>query len=172
MKALCVVAHPDDCVIFAYSYIHNHPELDWTIGYLTYTATDDRGAELAAFWQRRGIPCVFLGYVDNYRDIAAGQISFDTVAARADLAALVEGYDLVLTHDEHGDYGHLHHVFVHDCVQHHGNLVTFAKLNEGTVTLTVPPGSYDLAELPQHQHIVASFFPNGVHRNNYTEVSQ
>jgi hypothetical protein len=115
---------------------------------------------------------VFLGYVDNYRDIDSGQISFDTVAARADLAALVEGYDLVLTHDEHGDYGHLHHVFVHDCVKHHGNLVTFAKLNEGTVALTVPPGSYDLLELPQHQHIVASFFPNGVHRNNYTEVSQ
>ena len=103
MKALCVVAHPEDCVIFAYCYIHNHPELDWTIGYLTYTAEDDRGAELAAFWQRRGIPCVFLGYVDDYRDIAAGQMSFDTVAARADLAALVEGYDLVLTHDELGD---------------------------------------------------------------------
>jgi hypothetical protein len=172
MKALCVVAHPDDCVIFAYSYIHNHPELDWTICYLTYTAEDDRGAELAAFWQRRSIPCVFLGYVDDYRDIAAGQISFDTVTARADLAALVGQYDLVLTHDEHGDYGHLHHVFVHDCVQHHPNLVTFAKLNEGTVALTVPPGTYDLSELPQHQHIVASFFPNGVHRNNYTEVSQ
>jgi LmbE family N-acetylglucosaminyl deacetylase len=38
MKALCLVAHPDDCVIFAYSYIYNHPEHNWTIGYLTYTA--------------------------------------------------------------------------------------------------------------------------------------
>jgi LmbE family N-acetylglucosaminyl deacetylase len=170
MKALCAVAHPDDCVIFAYSYIHNHPELDWTIGYLTYTAQDPRGAELAEFWQRRGIPCVFLGYVDNYRDLESQQISFDTVAAGADLVALADQYDLVLTHDAHGDYGHLHHVFVHNCVQHHANLVTFAKLDGGTVALTVPPGTYDLAELPRHQHIVASFFSDGVHRNNYTEV--
>ena len=172
MRALCVVAHPDDCVIFAYSYIHNHPELDWTIAYLTYTVQDPRGHELAAFWQRRGIPCVFLGYVDDYQDIEAQQISFDTVTARADLAALAAQYDLVLTHDANGDYGHLHHVFVHDCVQHHSNLVTFAGVDRGTVTLSVPPGAYDLAELPQHQHIVASFFPNGEHRNNYTEVSR
>lgn len=172
MKALCVVAHPDDCVIFAYSYIHNHAEMDWTIAYLTYTAADARGAELLAFWQRRDIACVFLGYVDDYRDIAAGQISFDTVAAAADIAALVDQYDLVLTHDQHGDYGHLHHAFVHDCVQHHLHLVTFAKLDCGTVALTVPSGTYDLTELPQHQHIVASFFPDGVHRNNYTEVSK
>lgn len=172
MRALCVVAHPDDCVIFAYSYIHNHPELNWTIAYLTYTVQDPRGHELAAFWQRRGIPCVFLGYVDDYRDIEAQQISFDTAAAQADLAALAAQYDLVLTHDANGDYGHLHHVFVHDCVQHHSNLVTFAGVDRGTVTLSVPPGAYDLAELPQHQHIVASFFPNGEHRNNYTEVSR
>ena len=172
MKALCVVAHPDDCIIFGYSYIYNHPEMDWTIGYLTYTAADARGQEIAAFWQRRGIPCVFLGYVDDYRDLESQQISFDTVAARADLVALADQHDLVLTHDADGDYGHLHHVFVHDCVQHHANLVTFANLGSGTVTLTVPPDTYDLAELPQHQHIVASFFPGGQHRNNYTEVAQ
>jgi hypothetical protein len=172
MKALCLVAHPDDCVIFAYSYIHNHPELNWTIAYLTYTAQEPRGQELAAFWQRRSIPCVFLGYVDDYRDIENCKISFDTVAARTDLVALAAQYDLVLTHDADGDYGHLHHVFVHDCVQHHPNLVTFAGVGRGTVTLNVPPGTYDLAELPQHQHIVASFFPNGEHRNNYTEVAQ
>ena len=38
-----IVAHPDDCVIFALSYIYNHPEHKWTIGYLTYTAQDPRG---------------------------------------------------------------------------------------------------------------------------------
>jgi dolichol-phosphate mannosyltransferase len=31
MKALCLVAHPDDCVIFAYSYIHHHPEYSWRL---------------------------------------------------------------------------------------------------------------------------------------------
>jgi LmbE family N-acetylglucosaminyl deacetylase len=167
MKALCVVAHPDDCIIFGYSYIHNHPELDWTIGYLTYTAEDARGAELAAFWQRRGIPCVFLGYVDDYRDIEAGQISFDTVAAAEDLRTLADQFDLVLTHDEHGDYGHLHHVFVHDCVQHHSCLVTFAKPNQGTI-YTIPAETYSLSELPVHGEIIAGFHYT-VHQNSYKE---
>lgn len=172
MKALCAVAHPDDCVIFAYSYIHNHDEMDWTIAYLTYTAQDPRGAELAEFWQRRGIACVFLGYVDDYQDLESQQISFDTDLACNDLQELADHYDLVLTHDVNGDYGHLHHVFVHNCVRHHPNLVTFAKPNSGTVTLTVPPGTYDLTELPQHRDIVASFFPDGQHRNNYTEITK
>jgi LmbE family N-acetylglucosaminyl deacetylase len=172
MKALCVVAHPDDCLIFGYSYIHNHPEMSWTIGYLTYTAEDARGQEISAFWQRRGIPCVFLGYVDDYRDLESKQISFDTGQAREDLQALTDRHDLVLTHDCNGDYGHLHHVFVHDCVQHHANLVTFADLTSGTVTLEVPAGTYTWDELPQHQEIVRAFFPEGRHQNNYTEVAK
>ena len=49
MKALCLVAHPDDCVIFALSYIHNHPNLDWTICYLTYCEWEPRAKELKEF---------------------------------------------------------------------------------------------------------------------------
>ena len=67
MNALCLVAHPDDCVIFALSYIHNHADYDWTIGYLTYTEQDPRGQELADFWRKRGINCVFLGFEDQLR---------------------------------------------------------------------------------------------------------
>jgi LmbE family N-acetylglucosaminyl deacetylase len=172
MNAICLVAHPDDCIIFGYSYIHNHPEYNWTIGYLTYTEQDPRGNEIAAFWQRRGIPCVFLGYVDNYHDLETRQISFDTESAVVDLQELADRYDLVLTHDRHGDYGHLHHVFVHDCVQHHTQLVTFADLSSGTVTLEVPAGTYAWNELPQHQEIIRAFFPEGRHQNNYTEVAK
>jgi LmbE family N-acetylglucosaminyl deacetylase len=172
MKALCLVAHPDDCLIFAYSYIYNHPEMDWTIGYLTYTAADARGQEISAFWQRRDIPCVFLGYVDDYRDLETRKISFDTVAAAQDLQALASQSELVLTHDHNGDYGHLHHVFVHNCVRDHKGLVTFADLSTGTVTYTVPPGTYTWDELPQHQGVVRAFFPETHHQNNYNEVAK
>lgn len=168
MKALCLVAHPDDCVIFAYSYIHNHPKLDWTIGYLTYTESDPRGAELAAFWQRRNIPCVFLGFVDDYHDQEQQQLlrwyGIDAMTKCDDLA---EQYDVVLTHDEHGDYGHIHHRVVHDAVKHHPGLITFAKPGQGT-TYTVPPGTYSIDELPMHGEIVASFHRNE-HKNSYKE---
>ena len=172
MKALCLVAHPDDCVIFAYSYIYNHPELSWTICYLTYTEQSDRGQELKSFWTRRNIPCVFLGYVDDYHDLETKRISFDTQHADQAIKNTIKDYSLVLTHNEQGDYGHLHHAFVYNCARQHPNLVTFAELTKGTVTLTVPPGTYDLAELPQHGDIIKTFFPDGQHQNNYTEVNK
>ena len=172
IKALCLVAHPDDCIIFGYSYIYNRPELDWTIGYLTYTADSERGREIAAFWQSRNISCVFLGHIDDYRDLESKRISFDTETASRDLKSLANQYDVLLTHDQNGDYGHLHHVFVHDCVRDHAGLVKFADLSSGTVTYTVPPGTYTWDELPQHQDIVRAFFPEGRHQNNYTEVKK
>ena len=168
MKALCLVAHPDDCVIFAYSYIHNHPEHNWTICYLTYNGWDQRGKEMADFWRQRNINCVFLGYTDDYRDIENKKISFNEEQARRELGNIAADYDLVLTHDEHGDYGHIHHVFVHDCVKHHVNLVTFAKPGEGT-TYTVPAGTYTLDEFPQHGEIIASFHSTE-HKNSYKEL--
>jgi LmbE family N-acetylglucosaminyl deacetylase len=169
VKALCMVAHPDDCVIFAYSYIHYHPEMDWAICYLTYSEWEPRAQELKEFWQRRSIPCIFLGYTDDYRDIENKSISFNTEQARREIGNIAERYDLVLSHDEHGDYGHIHHVFVHSCVQHHARLVTFAKRDQGTVTFTIPPGTYTIDELPQHGEIVQSFHAQE-HRNSYKET--
>lgn len=168
MKALCLVAHPDDCVIFAYSYIHNHPELDWTIGYLTYTEKDPRGAELAAFWRKRGIDTVFLGFEDHWHDNEQQQLTrwygLDAYAACWHLAC---GYNLILTHDKDGDYGHIHHKLVHDAVKDHHTLITFAKPGEGT-TYTIPLGTYSLDELPMHKDIIASFHPTE-HKNSYKE---
>ena len=172
MKALCLVAHPDDCVIFGYSYIHNHPEMAWTICYLTYSEWDPRGRELQDFWRKRSITCVFLGYTDDYRDIENKKISFNEEQARREIGNIIKSYDLVLTHNERGEYGHLHHVFVHDCACGHPRLVTFADPNSGTVSYTVPQGTYNLDELPQHGDIIKTFFPNNIHRNNYTEVNK
>jgi hypothetical protein len=168
MKALCLVAHPDDCVIFGYSYIYNHPNYSWTIGYLTYTTQDPRGAELNEFWTRRGIPCIFLGFEDHWHDNEQNQFTcWSSMDAEAACQLLAKDYDLVLTHDEHGDYGHIHHRLVHSSVKGHPNLVTFAPPGQGT-TYTVPPGAYKLEELPQHRDIVAGFH-NTQHQNSYKE---
>ena len=169
MKALCLVAHPDDCVIFGLSYIHHHPEHDWTIGYLTYTNRDPRGAELAAFWQRRSIGTVFLGFEDHWHDNEQKQFTRWT-EERAKRACwnLAKDFDLVLTHNETGDYGHIHHVLVHNSVQWHPHLVTFAPPGAGTVTHTVPLDTYKLDELPMHGDIIAGFHIIQ-HQNSYKE---
>lgn len=169
IKALCLVAHPDDCVIFAYSYMYNHPEMDWTICYLTYCAWEPRAKEMIAFWRKRNITCVCLGYTDDYRDIENNKISFNTEQAGRELKNIANDYKLVLTHDEHGDYGHIHHVFVHQCVKDHVNLVTFAKPGQGT-TYTIPAGAYTLDEFPQHRDIIAGFHA-AEHKNSYKETT-
>lgn len=169
MKALCLVAHPDDCVIFALSYIHNHPELDWTVAYLTYQAHEPRAIEFIEFWGRRNIPVRFLGFEDHWHDNKYGQLTrWPEEAADRACWNLARDYDLVLTHDENGDYGHIHHVLVHQAVQWHPRLVTFAPPGQGTVTFTVPPGTYSLDELPLHSDIIKSFHPTQ-HQNSYKE---
>jgi len=169
MKSLCLVAHPDDCIIFGYGYIHNHLHYDWTIGYLTYTEKDPRGAEISAFWAKRGIKCMFLGFEDHWHDNEQKMFTrWPEESADRACWQLARDYDLVLTHDEHGDYGHIHHILVNRAVQWHPNLVTFAQPSKGTVTLTVPPDTYSIDEVPLHGEIISSFHPR-VHQNSYKE---
>jgi len=168
MKALCLVAHPDDCVIFGYSFIHRYQRLDWTIGYLTYTETSPRGSEVAAFWRRRGIKTVFLGFEDDYADQQQQRFTrWSSTEAQRRMYDLAQGFDLVLTHDAEGDYGHIHHRLVHDAVANHSNLATFAPHGQGTNRFVIPPGVYDSSELPMHKDIVAGFHSLG-HINEYT----
>jgi LmbE family N-acetylglucosaminyl deacetylase len=167
MKGIVMVAHPDDCVIFAYSFMYAHPDIDWTICYLTYKESDSRGRELKEFWNKRGIATKFLGYVDDWHDIENKQISFDETRAWIDIQEAVSDNDIVLTHDKDGDYGHLHHVFVYQAVaDYHPNLVTFAGTGKGNVKFTIPAGTYTLDELPEHGSVVASFHKEQ-HSNEY-----
>jgi LmbE family N-acetylglucosaminyl deacetylase len=167
MKAITVVAHPDDCVIFAYSFMHHYRHLDWTVCYLTYTAQDPRGKEFANFWSRRGVATRFLGYIDDHHDLETGVCSFNTADAAESIRQVVQNQDLVLTHDHKGDYGHLHHKFIHDTVcNSHGHVVTFAGVGQGNVKYTIDSDVYSLDEFPLHQEVVAGFHQSA-HTNEY-----
>lgn len=166
IRAVCMVAHPDDCVIFGYSFIQAWPQIDWTVCYLTYTSQDARGQEFEQFWQRRAVKTIFLGFVDDYRDIAAEKISFNETAARRAIANVIDSYDLVLTHDAQGDYGHIHHRLVSDCCRHHPAVVTFAPPGQGPLHYELRPGSWQPQELPLHHDVIAGFHQKQ-HANDY-----
>jgi LmbE family N-acetylglucosaminyl deacetylase len=117
MKAICVVAHPDDCVIAARPFIDNHTEYTWHIVYMTYNANDDRAKEVSAYWNARDITTEFLGFLDDYRDQETQKFNFWTeteVTKQIQLAC--KDTDLILTHNADGDYGHIHHKLVHRAV--------------------------------------------------------
>jgi LmbE family N-acetylglucosaminyl deacetylase len=167
MKAMALVAHPDDCVIFAYSYMHNHPEYSWTVCYLTYTKLDDRGIEFDKFWNQRGIAVKFLGFDDWWDSIKNCPGAIDPDLARIAVQQAIHDQDLLLTHNSAGEYGHPHHVLVHECAQHHPRRVVFADPGTGTVKYQIGPGIYSLDELPLHKDIVLGFHKEN-HTNEYT----
>lgn len=158
MKALCVVAHPDDCVIFAWPFIEQHHTLEWSILYLTYQEGDNfRADEIKAFWNKRSVPVEFLGYVDDYRDMESGNFSFDVGTALLDIMDRCGKNDIILTHAQDGDYGHLHHKFVHNCVIASAKPAVFFASDQDTNLTCVRVEPLDLSEIPLHADVVKDF---------------
>jgi LmbE family N-acetylglucosaminyl deacetylase len=157
LKALCAVAHPDDCIIFAWPFIEYANQFDWTILYLTYSEQEPRAKEIKKFWDDRNIPAIFLGYIDTYKDMENNKLSFDVLTAAWQIAGYVKDYDLLLTHDRNGDYGHIHHKFVHDRVNESTKpKVYFANQQEQNFECrrTTP---LNLDDLPLHREVISEF---------------
>jgi hypothetical protein len=147
LKAICVVAHPDDCVIFARPFIKQYSEFEWTILYLTYSSYDPRAMEMTAYWQRRNVSTVNLGFVDDYRDME-NNLGIFNISSK---------YDLLLTHNPDGDYGHIHHKFVSDSVQPVPKpKVYFAKYGQQNMECC-SVSDISLTELPLHRAVVSGF---------------
>ena len=72
-RALLLVAHPDDCIIFGYPFLHDHPKFKWDIIYLTYFDKDDRAREVRSFWRKHNIDTYFLGNRDDYSYVERGE---------------------------------------------------------------------------------------------------
>jgi hypothetical protein len=157
LKALCVVAHPDDCVIFAKPFIDTHRQFDWKILYLTYTIYEPRGREISEYWATQGVTTVHMGFTDDYRDMENDQLSFNHEQAAREIANICKPYDLILTHNPDGDYGHIHHKFVSQCVAATGlPIVHFANYEQANLTC-IESSKVDLSLLPLHREVITSF---------------
>lgn len=96
-SALCIVAHPDDELLFAGALMASRPHWDWTLVALTGGERKDQ------------FPGVSLGFEDHWRIL--------TVPEFGEWKGAVENLglapDLVFTHNRLGEYGHPHHMAVH-----------------------------------------------------------
>lgn len=156
MKAIAVVAHPDDCLIFARQYIDTHPMWEWSIIYLTYNATDDRAIEIAAYWNKRNVVTTFLGFVDTYRDMETGVLSFSAEDATHAILNMVDA-DLILTHNADGEYNHIHHKFVNSVIsQINKPKVYFANKTQYNIECIATSG-LNFDEFPLHKEILQMF---------------
>jgi len=172
MRAITVVAHPDDCVIFAWPFIEAHPEFSWTILYLTYTPWEPRAKEISAYWQQYNIPTIFLGFQDDWEYVKLGELGFDGKQASAEIAGIAKEYDLILTHFEDGDYGHVHHKFVNQSVQPIDKpKVYFAStFNYNTEYKVQNPVMTD--QLPLHKSVIEEFQDRNIGRYIVTPTAE
>lgn len=121
MKALLLVAHPDDETIFAGNLLLEHHEWEWTVVCCTYTRGGPRGLEftkaISAF-KVEGVNIVrteMLGLRDDEGDMRADPPEL----WEHRIATVCDGYefDAVYTHNRGGDYGHKHHRLVNACAR-------------------------------------------------------
>ena len=157
MRAVALVAHPDDCVIFAWPFIEAHPEFEWTIIYLTYTFFDERAKEVTAYWGKRNIPVTFLGMRDDWQYVKNEELGFDADIASKDIINAASKYDLILTHYEDGDYGHIHHKFVNTVANQIGKPKVYFASTFNYNTEYVVKEEVAVSELPLHQEVIEGF---------------
>jgi hypothetical protein len=113
--------------------------------------------EMTAYWRRRNVSTVNLGFVDDYRDIENNRVSFDAEQAQREIANISSRYDLILTHNADGDYGHIHHMFVNSAVQSlQKPKVYFANYQQQTMECHAVT-EIGLDELPLHRSVVEGF---------------
>ena len=152
-----MVAHPDDCVIFAKPFIDTHDQFDWQILYLTYAQFEPRGKEIAEYWAKQGILTTHLGFTDDYQDMENNALSFNHEQAAREIVNICQPYDLVLTHNPDGDYGHIHHKFVSQCVTESGiPAIYFASQGKENLTCGAK-NKVMLEDLPLHREVIEQF---------------
>jgi LmbE family N-acetylglucosaminyl deacetylase len=183
VKALCLVAHPDDCVLFGYQFIVDHSDWDWHVWYLTYTDDSDRVQELRKFWKLRGVSVSAGGFIDDWDHVSSGELGFDAAQASACVLSASRDFDLLLSHNAVGEYGHPHHLFIHDAVKD----LEIPKVYFGTwpdqanhlIVLETAP--YSSGELPLHKNVIDDFdltnwkyliTPESENLVNYTRMSE
>ncbi len=154
-RALCLVAHPDDCVIFGYHFILSHPGYRWSIRYLILGDDSSRVREMRGYWARHGIDVASLDLPHDPppSDLTSGRCSIQEDRALDAIAATVHGYDLILSHGEAGEYGHPHHRFLHRILRDLGlSFMAFDLGPDAPLRCSVPRD--DSLPLPLHRRAI------------------
>jgi LmbE family N-acetylglucosaminyl deacetylase len=116
LRILLVVSHPDDDAIFAGQLQRQLQRHDWHVVCMTHSANTERGQEMVSWQKTIGTPTrnlTFLSAADDPEDYRQKRCSIDPNAIDGQLRRLNYQPDLVVTHNEIGEYDHPHHVMLH-----------------------------------------------------------
>lgn len=151
VKALCFVAHPDDCIIYAKPFIDATPYIDWSILYLTYHKDHPRSIEISKYWNEQ---THHLGQPDYTLDNITGISSISEDLILDLIKPYLKGIRVILTHGEDGEYGHIHHKLVHNICKHN----SIAKVFFSNKGLMLSNRQVDTKHLPIHKNAINKYY--------------
>ena len=157
MKAIAVMAHPDDCALFGYYLIKDlGKHLDWHICYLTHGDYDERYQEMKTFWESRGVSVSTLGFEYEWDDVVANKLTFNETEATTKVLEKVNDYDLIFTHNHLGDYGHVHHLFLNNVLKTTDKPKVYTGIfpDECNINHMYDTSPYIGDDLPLHKSVV------------------
>jgi LmbE family N-acetylglucosaminyl deacetylase len=109
--ALMIVAHPDDETIWAGALIAREKNWNWTIAALCRASDTDREPKFRRVCEMyKAKPIIF-----DLEDTLLGEIDNKEVQKLL-LPLTKKNYDLIYTHGENGEYGHIRHKDCHKAV--------------------------------------------------------
>jgi len=108
-KALAIVAHPDDETIWMGNELLKRKELDWTIFSLCRASDKDRQPKFLRV-------CKFYGaepIISDLEDDNLEPIAIEKIIEIISKHLKDNVYQLIFTHGDNGEYGHIRHKEVH-----------------------------------------------------------
>jgi hypothetical protein len=143
MRSAIVVAHPDDETLWCGGYPLRYPG-DWTVLCCSVPRIDPiRAIKFFDACAILGVCGDVLPFTESQPNEALGHLD------KLDLS----GFDLILTHNAAGEYGHRHHQSVHQYVTRHATckVMTF-KGTQVRLDLTPDETARKLAALACYDH--------------------
>jgi len=121
IKALCVIAHPDDETIWMGGFILKHRYWDWFILCLCRKGDSDREPKFKKVCSYYGARCI----IDNLDDEKLNPINIKEIEKRILKNLKKKNFDFIFTHGKNGEYGHIRHKEIHLAIK---NLIKDKKV--------------------------------------------
>lgn len=124
-KKLMIVAHPDDETLWGGAHLL---EDDYLVVCITCGNNKTRSKEFKRVMEKTEDQYIMLGYPDKVLGIRSNW-KHEEASIYNDLKKIfsMNDWELVVTHNEEGEYGHIHHILTHNIVTNVYNELNIAN---------------------------------------------